>query len=56
MQQKEIARFIAGAVCPACHKLDKILLTKEATKRSIRCVNCGYSESKNNVSDDIHVE
>lgn len=37
-------RFIAGAACPSCGLLDKIVIEPEADRR--RCVNCGFSEDR----------
>ncbi len=39
-------RFIAGAVCPNCRELDRIVI-KEREGLSFRhCVSCGFSEEK----------
>lgn len=37
-------RFIAGAVCPRCAKLDKILVDLDTDLRE--CVACGFSEAR----------
>lgn len=37
-------RFIAGAVCPKCAEMDKIVVDMEANKRE--CVACGFSEDR----------
>jgi uncharacterized protein len=39
-------RFIAGAVCPECREMDRIVLEQDddGTRRR-RCVACGYSDS-----------
>lgn len=37
-------RFIAGAVCPRCGLMDKILLDAETNARS--CISCGFSEER----------
>ncbi len=41
-------RFIAGAVCPRCRAVDRIVVEDvddgEATRRR-RCVSCGYSDT-----------
>ena len=37
-------RFVAGAVCPSCSKMDKIV-TYESEGESFReCVRCGFTE------------
>jgi uncharacterized metal-binding protein (TIGR02443 family) len=35
-------RFIAGAVCPACGAMDRLVLEPEGSGR--RCVACGYRD------------
>lgn len=37
-------RFIAGAVCPRCSKMDKIVIELESDAR--RCISCGFSEER----------
>lgn len=37
-------RFIAGAVCPRCARLDKIVVDLDTDQRE--CVACGFSESR----------
>lgn len=40
-------RFIAGAVCPNCQQIDKIVLICEANKDDkIACVACGYQDKR----------
>ncbi len=39
-------RFIAGAVCPKCSEVDRIVV-KEEEDRSYRfCVSCGFTDDK----------
>lgn len=39
-------RFIAGAVCPRCSAMDKIVLYRDKSGQSQReCVACGYQEA-----------
>lgn len=47
-------RFIAGAVCPRCRAVDRIVVeadvspaddAPEGTLRRRRCVSCGYSDT-----------
>jgi uncharacterized metal-binding protein (TIGR02443 family) len=40
-QQK---RFIAGARCPTCNRLDKVYVTEEAGEALMICNSCGYRE------------
>lgn len=37
-------RFIAGAVCPRCAKVDKIVVDLDSDARE--CVACGFSEAR----------
>jgi uncharacterized metal-binding protein (TIGR02443 family) len=37
-------RFIAGAVCPRCGLMDKLLVDSETQKRE--CVSCGFGDSR----------
>jgi len=37
-------RFIAGAVCPRCALMDKIVVDLETDQRI--CVNCGFTEDR----------
>lgn len=37
-------RFIAGAVCPRCAQMDKIVVDLETDQRE--CVACGFSEAR----------
>lgn len=37
-------RFIAGAVCPRCAAMDKIVINLDTDRRE--CVACGFSEDR----------
>lgn len=37
-------RFIAGAVCPDCRAVDRIVLEDEGEVRRRRCVACGHTD------------
>lgn len=37
-------RFIAGAVCPRCSQMDKIVVDLETDAR--HCISCGFSEAR----------
>ncbi len=37
-------RFIAGAVCPRCSAMDKIVIDGETDQRE--CVACGFSDAR----------
>lgn len=44
MTVKPHRRFIAGAVCPRCGKMDKIVVDMETRTRE--CIDCGFSEGR----------
>ncbi|WIO74255.1 YheV family putative zinc ribbon protein [Porticoccaceae bacterium LTM1] len=37
-------RFIAGAVCPRCAEMDKIVAYREGDADYRECVSCGFKE------------
>jgi uncharacterized metal-binding protein (TIGR02443 family) len=37
-------RFIAGAVCPRCGEMDKLVIDLDTDRRE--CVACGFSEER----------
>ena len=37
-------RFVAGAVCPRCSAMDKIVVYNEEGKDYRECVACGYKD------------
>jgi uncharacterized metal-binding protein (TIGR02443 family) len=37
-------RFIAGAVCPRCSEMDKLVTYKEDEKEFRECVSCGFHD------------
>ena len=42
---KVVKRFIAGAVCPRCAEMDKLLMYKNEQQQQVReCVRCGYQD------------
>jgi uncharacterized metal-binding protein (TIGR02443 family) len=39
-------RFIAGAVCPRCAEMDKVVMYDNAEGERVReCVSCGYRDA-----------
>ena len=40
-----IKRFIAGAICPACSKMDTIRMYQQDGTSHRECVECGYADS-----------
>ncbi len=48
---KASKRFIAGAVCPKCSEMDKIVMYKnEDDKETRECVACGYTDT---IKDEV---
>jgi len=45
-------RFIAGAICPQCHLMDKTVVYDQGAGLTSECIRCGFtqkaSESKKN--------
>lgn len=37
-------RFVAGAVCPRCSEMDKLVVYHEDGKDFRECVSCGYKD------------
>ena len=37
-------RFVAGAVCPRCSEMDKLVVYNEDGKDFRECVSCGFKE------------
>lgn len=44
MTFKAKRRFIAGAVCPCCGEMDKLVTYKEDEKEFRECVSCGFND------------
>ena len=40
-------RFIAGAVCPSCAALDRLVIFKENGLTVRECVACGFTDTQN---------
>lgn len=40
-----VKRFIAGAVCPACSRMDTIRMFQQDGMSHRECVECGYADS-----------
>ena len=41
-----VRRFIAGAVCPRCAELDRILSWEAEGRLHRECVSCGFADSQ----------
>ncbi len=37
-------RFIAGAICPKCKAMDKIVLHKHGDQQQRECIACGFKD------------
>lgn len=46
-------RFIAGAICPQCAELDKIVMYDDEQQRRWReCVSCGFRDIQSHSKDE----
>jgi len=52
---KKNRRFIAGAMCPRCAKLDRIFVYSDAGVNVKECFDCGYREKmvENNTINEV---
>lgn len=39
-------RFIAGAKCPKCEAMDRVVMLTSGDAEWIECIECGYSENR----------
>ncbi|KAB0629067.1 YheV family putative metal-binding protein [Acinetobacter gandensis] len=39
-------RFIAGAKCPKCQAMDRVVMLTSGEDEWIECIDCGYSENR----------
>jgi uncharacterized protein len=44
MAMATIKRFIAGAVCPKCGAMDRLVIFNEDGKQFRECVNCDFAD------------
>lgn len=44
MSYSQKRRFVAGAVCPRCSEMDKLVVYNEDNKDYRECVSCGYKD------------
>ena len=49
-------RFIAGAVCPKCKAMDRIVLIITGEIKIQECVNCGFKQSQNEKRDSTQIK
>ena len=43
-EPKQRPRFVAGAICPSCQEMDRMVIDGAADER--RCVACGFGEAR----------
>ncbi|GAB2578287.1 MULTISPECIES: YheV family putative zinc ribbon protein [Nitrincola] len=41
----QIKRFIAGAVCPRCGKMDCVRMYRDEEREHRECIECGFADS-----------
>lgn len=41
-----VKRFIAGAVCPKCQLVDKLVVYSKDEQEICECVRCGYQQQQ----------
>ncbi|MDC0660988.1 YheV family putative zinc ribbon protein [Marinobacter sp. SS21] len=46
-------RFIAGAVCPRCAEMDKIVMYSNDEGQFRECVACGYSDKQGEAEPQV---
>lgn len=44
MRVKVTKRFIAGAVCPKCGEMDRVVMYVENDRQFRECVSCGFHD------------
>ncbi len=54
--EQPIKRFIAGAVCPACSKMDTIRMYQQDGISHRECVECGFADSLDERGNSIPSE
>lgn len=37
-------RFIAGAICPRCSEMDRLVMYSDGDKQFRECVSCGFKD------------
>ena len=49
-------RFIAGAKCPKCQALDRVVMITTENEEWIECIECDYSEHRPTEVEDVAPE
>ena len=47
-EPKQRPRFVAGAVCPSCQEMDRMVIDVSTDER--RCIACGFVEARPDAS------
>ncbi len=47
-------RFIAGAVCPSCAAMDRLVIFEEDGISKRECVACGFTDSQSSNNSPLH--
>ena len=50
-EPKQRPRFVAGAICPSCQEMDRMVIDGAADER--RCVACGFVEARPDAAASI---
>ena len=45
-RKPKTSRFIAGAVCPKCNEVDRIVVKEQGDGAYRFCVSCGFTDDK----------
>lgn len=48
-------RFIAGARCPKCEAMDRVIMLSSDTDEWIECIECGYSENRPTEVEETYI-
>ena len=55
MNSKPKGRFIAGAVCPRCAAMDRIIVYQQEGVETRECIECGFVDSIKPEQDAIEI-
>lgn len=56
MTTKVKKRFIAGAVCPRCSAMDRLVMYKEDGREFRECVSCGFKDEMRFKQQQVELE
>ena len=49
-------RFIAGAVCPKCAAMDRLVVFEDTSGSVRECVECGYTDRQSNLESSEELQ